>query len=59
MDKEVRDWSLFAYIENMIKDMMTSLRTLIELQNPAVKERHLSELMQITGVTNLILLTLI
>lgn len=39
--------------------MMTSLRTLIELQNPAVKERHLSELMQITGVTNLILLTLI
>lgn len=54
MDKEVRDWSVYTYVENMIKDMMTSLRTLIELRNPAMKERHLLELMEITNVPNLL-----
>lgn len=55
MDKEIRDWSVYTYIENMIKDMVTSLRTLVELKTPAVKERHLAELTEITNVTNLIL----
>lgn len=50
MDKEIRDWSVFTYIENLIKNMMTSLRVLIELQNPSMKERHWMELMEITNV---------
>jgi len=50
MDKEVRDWSIYTYIDNLIKNMMTSLRALIELQNPAMKERHWIELMEITNV---------
>lgn len=50
MDKEIRDWSVFTYIENLIKNMMTSLRVLIELQNPSMKERHWIELMEITNV---------
>lgn len=50
MDKEVREWSIYAYIDNLIKNMMTSLRALIELQNPAMKERHWIELMEITNV---------
>lgn len=50
MDKEIRDLSVYTYIENVIKDMMTSLRALIELQNPAMKERHWAELMEVTNV---------
>lgn len=54
MDKEIRDLSVYIYIENVIKDMMTSLRALIELQNPAMKERHWAELMEVTNVTYLL-----
>lgn len=50
MDKEIRDWPLYTNIENLIKNMMTSLRVLIELQNPAMKERHWAELMKVTNV---------
>ncbi|VVC32244.1 Hypothetical protein CINCED_3A002285 [Cinara cedri] len=50
MDKETRDWSVYIYIENLIKNMMTSLKALIELQNPAMKERHWVELMEVTNV---------
>lgn len=50
MDKEIRDWPLYTNVENLIKNMMTSLRVLIELQNPAMKERHWMELMEMTNV---------
>lgn len=50
MDKEIRDWPLYTNIENLIKNMMTSLRVLIELQNSAMKERHWTELMEVTNV---------
>lgn len=56
MDKEIRDWSVYTYVENMIKNMMTSLRVLIELQNPAMKDRHWAELMEVTNVIKLIFL---
>lgn len=55
MDKEIREWTVFTFVDNLIKNMMTSLRALIELQNPAMKERHWKELMD---VTNVILLNL-
>lgn len=50
MDKEIREWTVFTYIENLIKNMMTSLRALIELQNPAMRDRHWAELMETTNV---------
>jgi len=50
MDKIIRDWSVYEYIEDLIKTMMTSLRALSELQNPAMKERHWAELMNVTNV---------
>lgn len=50
MDKEVRDWSVYTHVENLIKNMITSLRVLIELQNPAMKKRHWAELMDVTNV---------
>lgn len=50
MDKEIRDWTIYTYIESLIKNMLTSLRVLIELQNPSMKERHWAELIEITNV---------
>lgn len=50
MDKEVREWSVYTHVETLIKNMITSLRVLIELQNPAMKERHWVELMEVTNV---------
>jgi len=50
MDKIIRDWSVYVYIEDLIKTMMTSLRALSELQNPSMKERHWAELMNVTNV---------
>lgn len=50
MDKEIREWTVYTYIDNYIKNMLTSLRALIELRNPAMKERHWKELMELTNV---------
>jgi len=50
MDKIIREWSVYEYIEELVKTMMTSLRALSELQNPAMKERHWAELMNVTNV---------
>lgn len=50
MDKEVREWSVYTHVETLIKNMITSLRVLMELQNPAMKERHWAELMEVTNV---------
>ena len=37
-------------MENAVKNLMTSLRAVGELQNPAIRDRHWNELMQATGV---------
>ena len=34
----------------MVKNMMTSLRAVVELQSPAIRERHWQQLMTATGV---------
>ena len=50
LDKEMRAWDVYGGVENDVKNMMTSLRAVTELQNPAIRERHWQELMQATGV---------
>lgn len=35
----------------MIKDMITALRAITELQNPAIRQRHWDQLMAATKVT--------
>jgi len=50
MNKEIRDWSIYIEIESLIKTTLTSLRALIELQNPSMKERHWEELMELINV---------
>ncbi|XP_010006976.1 PREDICTED: dynein heavy chain 17, axonemal [Chaetura pelagica] len=50
LDKETRSWDAFSGLDSSMKNMITSLRAVNELQNPAVRERHWQELMQATKV---------
>uniref|UniRef100_A0A8D0H5U7 Dynein axonemal heavy chain 17 n=1 Tax=Sphenodon punctatus TaxID=8508 RepID=A0A8D0H5U7_SPHPU len=50
LDKEMRPWDTFIGLDNTVKNMITSLRAVSELQNPAIRDRHWRELMQATKV---------
>ncbi|KAG7298071.1 hypothetical protein JYU34_018841, partial [Plutella xylostella] len=50
LDKDMRSWEPYASIESTIKNLMTSLRAVTDLQNPAMKDRHWVELMMATKV---------
>ncbi|TTH38815.1 Dynein beta chain, ciliary [Bagarius yarrelli] len=51
LDKEVRVWDVYAGLESTVKNLLTSLRAVNELQNSAVRERHWQQLMHTTGVS--------
>ncbi len=51
LDKDLRTWEAYIYTEMLIKNLLTSLRAITELQNPAIRERHWIELMVATKVT--------
>lgn len=51
LDKEMRAWDTYTGVENTVKNMLTSLRAVSELQNPAIRERHWQQLMAATKVT--------
>ncbi|KOC63714.1 Dynein beta chain, ciliary [Habropoda laboriosa] len=48
LDKEMRSWDTFVSLEATVKNMLTSLRAVAELQNPAIRERHWRQLMNST-----------
>ncbi|XP_055614548.1 dynein beta chain, ciliary, partial [Uranotaenia lowii] len=50
LDKDLRTWYPYLHIEAVLKNLLTSLRAITELQNPAIRERHWMELMQATKV---------
>ena len=50
LDKEMRGWNAFIGLETTIKNMLTSLRAVGELQNSAIRERHWEQLVQATRV---------
>ncbi|XP_077869744.1 dynein beta chain, ciliary-like [Saccoglossus kowalevskii] len=50
LDKEMRAWDAYSGIESTVKNMLTSLRAVSELQNPAIRDRHWQQLMQATQV---------
>ncbi|OAF71285.1 Axonemal beta dynein heavy chain 17 [Intoshia linei] len=50
LDKEMRAWDTYTGCESTVKNMLTSLRAVGELQSPAIRERHWLQLMQETGV---------
>ena len=49
-DKDMRQWNAFIGLESTVKNMMTSLRAVGELQNNAIRERHWLQLVQATKV---------
>lgn len=50
LSKDVHVLNPYKNIEAVLKNLMTSLRAITELQNPALRSRHWSELMQRTQV---------
>jgi dynein heavy chain len=51
----MRGWDTYIKVEAMIKNLLTSLRAVTELQNPAIQERHWQQLMTATKVRHLII----
>jgi Dynein heavy chain, N-terminal region 2. len=52
----MRGWETYKNLESMIKNLLTSLRAVTELQNPAIRERHWQQLMAATKVRYYIVL---
>ncbi|XP_037350847.1 dynein axonemal heavy chain 17 isoform X1 [Talpa occidentalis] len=50
LDKEMKTWDAYVGLDNTVKNMITSLRAVSELQNPAIRDRHWQQLMQATQV---------
>nr|XP_061808009.1 dynein axonemal heavy chain 9-like isoform X2 [Nerophis lumbriciformis] len=50
LDKEIRAWEPFTFLDNKVKNLLISLRAVAELQNPAIRVRHWHQLMSATGV---------
>ncbi|XP_038108194.1 dynein beta chain, ciliary isoform X2 [Culex quinquefasciatus] len=48
LDKDMRGWNPYTHVEAVLKNLLTSLRAITELQNPAIRERHWIELMHAT-----------
>ncbi|CAH1164042.1 unnamed protein product [Phaedon cochleariae] len=48
LDKEMRTWDTYTGLENTVKNTLTSLKAVGELQNPAIRERHWDQLMNST-----------
>ena len=51
----MRAWDAFTGLDSLVKNMVTSLRAVGELQNPAIRDRHWEQLMQATQVTYMLL----
>ncbi|GAB1597647.1 dynein beta chain, ciliary isoform X1, partial [Argonauta hians] len=50
MDKELRAWDVYNGVENNVKNIITSLRAIGDLQSPAIRNRHWKQLMAATQV---------
>ena len=51
LDKEMRAWDAYNGLDGTVKNMLTSLRAVSELQNPAIRDRHWQQLMNATKVS--------
>lgn len=50
LDKEMRSWDTYMGLDATVKNTLTSLKAVGELQNPAIRERHWNQLMKSTKV---------
>jgi dynein heavy chain len=51
LDKEMKAWDVYIGLDQMVKDMIISLRAVGELRSNAIRDRHWKQLMATTGVT--------
>lgn len=59
LDKDMRTWDTYIGLEATVKNTLTSLKAVGELQNPAIRERHWDQLMKSTKVTRYYVLVLL
>ena len=52
MDKEMRSWDNFLWLQETIKNILVALRAIHQLRNPAIKDRHWTQLSAATQVRN-------
>ena len=50
LDKEMKAWDAYTALDGFVKNTMTSMRAVADLQNPAIRDRHWAQLMQATKV---------
>ncbi|XP_031759446.1 dynein heavy chain 11, axonemal [Xenopus tropicalis] len=50
LDKHTRSWDAYSGLDLSIKNLITSLRAITDLQNPAIRDRHWHQLMNATKV---------
>lgn len=50
MDKEMRSWDNFIWLQETIKNILVALRAIHQLRNPAIKDRHWTRLSSATQV---------
>ncbi|XP_077481740.1 dynein axonemal heavy chain 9 isoform X2 [Stigmatopora argus] len=50
LDKKIKTWEAFTFLDNKVKNLLISIRAVAELQNPAIRVRHWHQLMSATGV---------
>ncbi|GIY65795.1 dynein heavy chain 17, axonemal [Caerostris extrusa] len=48
MDKEMRSWDNFIWLQETIKNILVALRAIHQLRNPAIKDRHWTRLSSAT-----------
>ncbi|XP_075070448.1 dynein axonemal heavy chain 11 [Mixophyes fleayi] len=50
LDKQVRSWDAYMGLDMTVKNLITSLRAITDLQNPAIRDRHWHQLIVATKV---------
>lgn len=50
LDKEARTWDVYSGLDLYVKNLLTSLWAVSELQNHAIRERHWVQLVRTTKV---------
>ncbi|KAM9783033.1 dynein axonemal heavy chain 11 [Neosynchiropus ocellatus] len=48
LDKEARSWDVYSGLDLYVKDLLTSLRAVSQLQSSAIRERHWVQLLRAT-----------
>lgn len=52
LDKEARGWDVYVGLDHALKDLLTALRAVTQLQNSAMRERHWTQLAMAMKVRN-------